>query len=194
MTKFSTRPLLFALVQKIKSFLYIIYAIAEDEENQRLGLVALFYYSLGVKVAQDLHQRAPSLLDCVPLKMVGFHFCTEPNDPTMLVVKAIMMLVFGKKNRVKVRIHEGSHTEVQYSLMSFGLPVHSLPVTYEGELKTVTHSKWILRRQAKDVAYFDHCGLQATGAPDEFNFDGVDLPAQRDVLLGRGKTLQVKSI
>jgi hypothetical protein len=53
-------------------------------------------------------------------------------------------------------------------------------VTYEGELKTVNHLKWIARRKAKDTKMINKKGV----------FDGVDLPGRNDVLLGRGKIFQ----
>jgi hypothetical protein len=158
---------------------------AEDEETQLRGMVAIFYYSMARKVGQDLLRREPNVPELVPIKLVGLHFCTLPNDPVMQIVKALMMLTIGRSNRLKVRMHEGSSTEVQYSLLSFGLPTPFLPVTYEGELKITGHLKWVQRRQNRDKAYFEACRL---GRP--FSFDGVDLPAPRDILLGRGKSLQ----
>jgi hypothetical protein len=67
--------------------------------------------------------------------------------------------------------------------MTFGIPVKSFPVTYEGELKTATHLQWLARRKVKETA------VRTTGVP----FDGVDLPGARDVLFGRGKTNQEHS-
>ena len=60
--------------------------------------------------------------------------------------------------------------------MSFGLPVPSLPISYDGELKTANHLKWMAKRKAKDAQL-------KSGQP----FCGVDLPGTSDVLLGRGK-------
>ena len=63
--------------------------------------------------------------------------------------------------------------------MTFGVPVSHFPVSYEGNLKTTVHSKWLARRVVKETA------LQSVGT-----FEGIDLPRTYDVLLGRGKTLQ----
>jgi len=82
----------------------------------------------------------------------------------------------------------GTHTECQYSLLAFGVPVYALPVTYEGELKTAAHLKWLNRRQTKEA--------KVRVAVDEMDggrsspFDCVGLPGLQDVLLGRGKTVQ----
>ena len=74
----------------------------------------------------------------------------------------------------------GTHQECQYKLITFGVPVPVLPVTYDGELKTTNHLKWIARRKAKDTKMIDKTGV----------FEGVDLPGRNDVLLGRGRTVQ----
>jgi hypothetical protein len=63
--------------------------------------------------------------------------------------------------------------------MTFGVPVQFVPVSYEGELKTGNHNKWLAKREARDN------GLKQMGW-----FDGLDLPARNDVLLGRGKPFQ----
>jgi hypothetical protein len=59
--------------------------------------------------------------------------------------------------------------------MSFGVPVEALPIKAGGTITTTNHAKWIARRQAKDKI------IKRTG-----RFDGLDLPAMNDVLLGRG--------
>jgi predicted RNA-binding protein with TRAM domain len=60
--------------------------------------------------------------------------------------------------------------------MTFGVPVEALPVTYQGELKTAAHLKWIQRRQVKEKS------IKATGS-----FSGIGLPARGDVILRRGR-------
>ncbi len=63
--------------------------------------------------------------------------------------------------------------------MTFGVPVEHFPVTYEGELKTSNHLKWLARRKLKEK------DIQSLG-----KFEGVDLPCTYDILLGRGKSIQ----
>jgi len=66
--------------------------------------------------------------------------------------------------------------------MSFGIPIQSIPVTYEGELKTATHLQWLARRRLKE-------SVMRLGE----SFEGIDLPSPKDVLFGRGKTNQEHS-
>jgi hypothetical protein len=72
-------------------------------------------------------------------------------------------------------IPTGSHVECRYTLLSFGVPVDYLPFTDKGDLKNSNHLKWFHRRKHKEAV--------ATFA----NFRGIDLPTNRDVLIGRGK-------
>jgi hypothetical protein len=76
----------------------------------------------------------------------------------------------------------GSHTECQYKMLTFGVPTKSFPVTYDGELKNTNHLKWLARRKVKESA------LKKYGY-----FEGIDMPSLRDVLQGRGKSLQEHS-
>ena len=76
----------------------------------------------------------------------------------------------------------GSPTECHYKLMSFGMPIHALPVTYDHELKRTAHLQWLARRKIKETA-------MRSGEP----FEGIDLPSPNDVLFGRGKTNQEHS-
>jgi hypothetical protein len=71
---------------------------------------------------------------------------------------------------------EGTHTECQYNLMTFGVPVQSFPITCEGDIKWAFHIKWIGKRRAKDAR------LKQGEV-----YGGIDLPGHNDVLLGRGK-------
>jgi hypothetical protein len=180
--------------------------MVEDEETQRRGVVAIMYF-IGQKVAPELdfdfHSRAPRLFEWLPVRFSAMHLCSD--DPRIRAFKALVLPLLGQHNRARFRIHHGmfiwyrgaivayipsvlkrfycfplstgTHTECQYSLMTFGVPVNILPVTYTGELKPTIHSKWIAKRRTKDAK------LEMTGV-----FAGIDLPGQHDVLFGRGKT------
>ena len=80
----------------------------------------------------------------------------------------------------EVLFSAGTHQECQYALMTFGIPVQSLPVGFAGGLKTTNHLKWIARRKAKDTSIIYKKGV----------FCGIDFPRKNDVVLGRGRNLQ----
>lgn len=165
----------------MKALIYIVLAAAEDEETQKRGLIGMLYFTNALSLIQRLNERrGPRLFDWLPIKVAGVHFCY--NDPRFRILQALLLLMMGKERRARVRMHEGTHTECQYNLMTFGIPVNCFPVGYEGELKTAAHLKWFGRRVVKETA------LQSVGI-----FEGIDLPCNGDVLLGRGKTFQEHS-
>jgi hypothetical protein len=65
--------------------------------------------------------------------------------------------------------------------MTFGVPVELLPITYQGELKTANHMKWIGRRHVKEAF------LLKTIHVHGLRFDKIDLPGRNDVILRRGR-------
>lgn len=74
----------------------------------------------------------------------------------------------------------GTHLEVQYRLLSFGIPVESLFINADGSVKTTVHRKWIARQQERE----DNIATYGS------NFGRIDFPTNRDVLIGKGKTIQ----
>ncbi|CAJ1945302.1 unnamed protein product [Cylindrotheca closterium] len=81
----------------------------------------------------------------VPMKIDGFHLCFS-NSIECLVLKAcIAMLPY--EERVKSRVHLGSHTECQYLLASYGITRGALPLTgLESEMDLNHHNAWFQRR------------------------------------------------
>ena len=72
--------------------------------------------------------------------------------------------------------------ECQYDLMAFGVPVESLPLTEERQVKKTVHNKWIAKRKIKEQ-------MNMYGSP----YDRIDLPSRQDVLIGKGKPFQDSS-
>lgn len=100
----------------------------------------------------------------------------------------------------------GSHTECQYSLLTFGVPVQNIPITYDGKVKTASHLKFLSRRQAVESKSLKQLNNQqkqqllpkqqqqsnlVENDDDRFDYEGTELPSNVDVLLGRGRPLQV---
>jgi hypothetical protein len=73
----------------------------------------------------------------------------------------------------------GSATECQYSLQSFGIPAERIPMKTDSVMpKTEQHLKWLDFRQRKEDAI--RFGTQ---------FNEIEFPELKDVLLGRGQPL-----
>ena len=72
---------------------------------------------------------------------------------------------------------EGSNTECDYALLSFGIPVTVLPLSYDCKVKVTAHNQWITRQGVREQRI-----SLSNGA-----FAGIDLPTNNDCLLGRGR-------
>lgn len=70
----------------------------------------------------------------------------------------------------------GSHSEIMYKLMSFGLPINDFPFLEKREVKSANHLKWFERRQRKEEYLKTH----------PLPKNAVDIPSRADVILGRG--------
>jgi hypothetical protein len=155
---------------KILAFQYMS-LIENDIESQKKGTVVLLYYLGNIPLNWDddfPQDRAKHELDWLPMKVKSVHFCCDSK-----IVKMVAPLL--PTHRVRLRVHGGSLTECHYSLLTFGFPVHIIPVTSGNKLKTAAHLKWMAKQQSRDTA------IRQFG-----DFEGIHLPGSCDILLGRG--------
>lgn len=106
---------------------------------------------LGHIIEPAAFQEGASCTEFLPIRFSATHLVTD-RAFTLFYIRLILVLS-KKELRERFRIHEGTHTEVQYALLSFGLPVETLPLAISGddnvELKVSNHLKWIQKRQSK---------------------------------------------
>ena len=164
----------------LKATIYLLLMLAEDEENQKRGLVliALQMGSFDVRRASlPVSRDLPRLLSWLPLRICALHCCSD-NPVTGGLFRAAMLGV-PADIRSRHRFHNGTYTEIMYSLLGFGIPVDLFPLTPSGVIKKANLNRWIAKNIARDLAlgYGEACS-------------GVDLPSRNDVLLGRGKPIQ----
>eukprot|EP00934_Nitzschia_sp_Nitz4_P000192 Nitzschia sp. Nitz4//scaffold67_size101165//80902//82521//NITZ4_004540-RA/size101165-processed-gene-0.120-mRNA-1//-1//CDS//3329556507//192//frame0 len=164
----------------LKVVFYMVSSLVEfDEETQRRGLVVLLW-ALGphsINVSPEIPRRMGQMIDIVPIRVTGIHMCTD--DHVIATLKSIIVATMNRHARVRLRLHTGSATECQYSIMSFGIPVNSLPLASDQDLRTGNQTKWIAKQKVKDRL------LKRDGT-----FDKIDIPGLHDVILGRGKVFQ----
>ena len=92
----------------MKALIYIVLAAAEDEETQKRGLVVVFYFTNALLplLQKTYEHHGPRLLDWLPIKLIGVHFCY--NDSMSRILYALLLLIMmGKERRVRVRVHQG---------------------------------------------------------------------------------------
>ncbi len=110
----------------------------------------------GIEEKGIIYEQSRKMIDCMPSRFHAIHLCM-PNQPFFHLVKSAVMLVIGRENRLRVRIHLGSHLECRYSLSTFGIPVNRLPMALD--LNTTLrkdnityHTKWLRMQKAKESA------------------------------------------
>ncbi len=87
-------------------------------------------------------------------------------------------------------LFQGTHTEVMYKLLTYGIPVDVIPITSSGIVKTKDFGRWIQRRRTKDQNLATRERLNPSDYfSGLFMEDRIELPSNRDVLLGTGKPL-----
>ena len=86
--------------------------LSEDEETQRRGTVMVFLavnedWARGLDF--DLHHRASSSLDCLPVKIKAVHLCTDnPHFKALNLFKFLFLRVSGERLRTRFRLHVGT--------------------------------------------------------------------------------------
>lgn len=164
-------------VAHTQAFWYILSSMIDDEESQRRGGIFVTY-AVGTNEKPDpirkrLVWACTVIARALPIRLSGFHYCHDA--PKMGLFLPVVARAAGSFIRVRIRTHLGSHSECQYKLMSFGIPITNFPMSLNGKLNTTNHKKWLERRIKKErfLTFNPHA-------------EGTDLPLSKDVLLGRG--------
>ena len=161
---------------KYRALFYLCESVAEDVETQRRGITFVIY-NVGnfVKEKYDSSgmEHTITIQNSVPLKTCSLHYCF--NDSGFRSVINLAIRFFPENLKSRVRVHFGTHLECSYSLMTFGCPAHSLPVSIDGDLKKKAHLEFIKMRYQQETR---------VGLPR------IVVPTHNDVLFGRGTYLQ----
>lgn len=200
---------------QLRAFWYLCSVASEDIDTQKRGMVFILY-SLGTTFASrtQIHSLG-RVLQVLPVRAASFHACCD--DAVTIAAATIASLLIGVNNTMRVRCHSGSDLEVQYNLMTFGIPTNLLPVSKTGEVSVNQHLKFLEeRRHAESLeeymeggddifdAFVDTedvntvAGMEAdamaslqTKEPTRSDTSSeVVLPSTVDVISGRGKGLQ----
>jgi len=164
----------------MKVIYYLHWALTEDTESQRKGLVGVLWWpTLGC--SQTELSYAPGPRDHIlgarlyagnPARVAAIHICL-PNKPLFALLRSVFLLAIGDA-RQRIKVHAGEGLAVQYSLHGYGIPVDLIPVTEAGNVKTKNHQQWIKVRRMKE--------RNCTDSPDE----AVECPCLNDVIFRIG--------
>ena len=173
----------------------------------------LHHINHGIYSAQEFRDLQ-RMIEIIPPKFSAVHLCF-PEGTMYEIAKAAIMLLIGKENRQRLRLHVGSYQECKYALRSFGIPVDRLPIDLESKAKYVTknkqydlkhHRKWLSMRAAKETAMFAAIGRDSSGrlvnpniketggsfkgvmkVAREIRSKFVECPRHEDCLFGKGR-------
>mmetsp|Transcript_10354 Transcript_10354/g.29519 ORF Transcript_10354/g.29519 Transcript_10354/m.29519 type:complete len:548 (-) Transcript_10354:337-1980(-) len=169
---------------KIQSHLYwwFLMSMTDDDRNCRQGIVYISYgldFDMSCKTEErQVYWKACMIVNSIPLKFACVHFCLDDRRYRMMM--SIISMGLRKSIQSRVRVHFGTQQEVEYSLMSYGIPVDKFPVTYGGELKRTNFYKWMQYQSKREGVSDQQQQQQAV----------VFAPRRQDVLCARGKNIQ----
>jgi len=148
-------------------------AMTEDVETQKRG-ITFVVYNVGnfakEKYESNAVEHTASIQNSLPTKSCSIHYCF--NDSGFRYVINIAMRFFSEDARARVKVHFGTHIECSYSLMTFGCPINSLPLSIDGDLKKKAHLEFIKMRYQQEM---------------RVHLPRIVVPTHSDVVFGRGK-------
>ncbi|KAL3910325.1 MAG: hypothetical protein SGILL_007735, partial [Bacillariaceae sp.] len=165
-------------------FYFGMFALAEKEAETR-GAVMLVYALGKVDLAKFVRKRNIQVLqrmdDALPHKSASFHFCF--NDK---LFHSAWRYVFDfgsdPEKRARCRCHVGTHQEVLYELMTFGIPHDAVPISEDGKIKTKLLLELLDMKQVIEE--------RTSSMSAEVARTYVLFPSRKDVLFGKGRRLQ----
>jgi hypothetical protein len=166
-----------------RAFFYIVMMALEDVETQTAGVV-MVGFNMGSKRVVDRKAAfaVQSTKRVLPFRVVSIHYCYD--DVRFRVMMTLGMLMMGASRRVRFRAHFGNYKDVLYKLSTFGIPSSALPIAPDGEPKFKSHRTWLKQRN----------GQERKQAMGNLPLSIVVVPGRFDILLGRGKPIQGKTL
>lgn len=159
-----------------------------NDDSIGQGIVVVIFKLADISFQYDNGPRALMQLTRgffdMPARACAVHKFLEESSPNrsrlnMLIDAAVEVL--SPEYRARLRLHYGSYTEWMYESMTYGIPHHLFPLTVDHKIKTKNHLDYLsMRKTAEDIR---------AASPHAPTFM-TDLPANIDVLLGKGKPIQ----
>jgi hypothetical protein len=97
------------LESKMRICWYMLMTVAEEEKDQRQGVVLLVFNMNGIVNRVETWKNS-TLLAAIPVRVNAFHMCY--NDPKITVLTSLAMLAMGPYYRARFRMHEGMYSSI----------------------------------------------------------------------------------
>ncbi len=173
--------------QQIKKYLFYMLASAlEDEETQDKGIV-LLVWNPPHKASTSIFPASPSswgsFFDSfwnlwksvkTSFRITRLHYATTSSDVEYSMKEY-------EEHDTLIRHHNGSSQECLHALLTFGIPIPSLPITPDC-IQTNFHLKWVEWRHRTDSYHHQH------------HYKIVLVPTRLDVLFGKHSPVNAGNI
>jgi hypothetical protein len=161
----------------------------EDVNVQRRGAVNISY-CVGCENnwSTATMTRVVQIERAFPLRCAAGHLCYS--NPVLETVWNFVALLVPSVTRF--RLHCGSHMEVQYKLMTFGIPHRRFPVSVLGDVNVARHKAFVRQRiqLESNSSRMHDCSLGSTSSEWQRSRTNhhvlAVVPSNLDVCLGRG--------
>lgn len=144
----------------LRAFWFLSSIALENVESETKGFVFV-YYGLGANSnEQGRPQKSDAgrhcrrvrgvgkVLSALPLAVKSIHWCVD--DAEQKQAASLSALLLGGSNYIRVRCHAGTDMEVQYNLMTFGIPLGLFPISMNGDVDLSRHRDF-LQQQNQDL-------------------------------------------
>ena len=94
----------------MRSFMYLVSVLMQDEETQRKGCVGILFNTNPFRRPMDPTDAVHCtnlMINLAPIRYVGFHFCYDDLHRTMISTLAILLSSAGQFNCARSRVHSG---------------------------------------------------------------------------------------
>eukprot|EP00537_Pseudo-nitzschia_pungens_P013409 CAMPEP_0172385344 /NCGR_PEP_ID=MMETSP1061-20121228/3016_1 /TAXON_ID=37318 /ORGANISM="Pseudo-nitzschia pungens, Strain cf. pungens" /LENGTH=543 /DNA_ID=CAMNT_0013114321 /DNA_START=612 /DNA_END=2243 /DNA_ORIENTATION=- len=155
---------------KAKISLYTSWTAGDDIETQKKGLVLIIWFSEGAKLSKapaNINDRA--LHTC---RVSAMHLCT-PDTPFFRFRRAIVTMRVGHIARRGLRVHLGSHVEINYKLQSYGIPIDQIPISITGKIKKQYMLQWVRVRCIIEQSLHDLPPMNGNVLPNHYSSNGL---------------------
>ncbi|KAL3924690.1 MAG: hypothetical protein SGILL_000890 [Bacillariaceae sp.] len=158
---------------------------------------ALWYHKMAMNLDEETRLNDNNFKDCsnhtllagvartlnaIPTKEAANHLCYS--DKRFGLMLGVGARILDDMISCRARMHSGTHIEVKYDLLSYGIPTSVLPINDEGDMKRKdAHLANLKMLRAREELLNN--GLLDPSQPT------IVLPANQDVLLGRGQPVRM---
>lgn len=154
-------------------------SITKDIDAQRHGVVFLLYNYNQVKESIERIRDIHLLRSALPHRAIAAHYCYT--DASLRPSITGLQLFLDSESRFRLRPHHGTMKEIEFELLTYGIPTHVSPMQEDGTWDTEWHKEWLHACRVFEEQKHQTAKPQSSDTSTE----GIHVPRKFDVLFGR---------